>query len=342
MAWIFANSAQHYTTSAQAEDKVAYSRNAVTASAGAFGQPGIRPNADDAGGEMMNFAAQTVVVLQAHLILTAQYGVLVHFRNGDPGGPQCSLEIRSDGSIGFYRGPNASGGGTFLAQSAAAEFQFNVQHSFRCEVGFNDATGYILIHIDGREVLNATGLDTTASSLDDTCTQIRLYSGGSINFAAGYWSHIAIGDDPADADGYQPRVSAMFPTADGADETGAQTGGSAGDAFSVVDETTPDDSDYLEHDAGERNSFEFGDPPANLAAVYAVQSVARVFKTDADVVTARPYVTIGGTRYYGDTVEVPADVAYLTYMWNENPATAAAWAPSDITAPIEVGWERVT
>jgi hypothetical protein len=187
----------------------------------------------------------------------------------------------------------------------------------------------------------AEGLDNV-NQADAWCTQLRFFSAGTSNNALGYWSHIALGDAATDGiDGaatLQPRVTSSFATADGADETGAQTGGTGGSAYTAIDETTPDDTDFIDLDPGERTSFIFNAPPL-MGRCLGIQSVARVFKTDSDVVTGRPYLTIGGTRYYGDTVAVPADVAYLTYLWNLHPVRADEFVPADF--PIEAGWERV-
>lgn len=340
MGVFFANSYQHFTTAAQAMDKIAYTAVAPVAAAGAFGQPGTR-TAQDATGEQVNFAAKTTLVVQAHLILEAQYGRLAAFY--DSLAIQCTLEVRADGSLAFYRGAQSTAGGTLIdVASAAGVFQFNVQHSIRIEVVFSNTVGRVYLEVDGVAVINSAANKDTCAATTEECTHFHMWSAGSTGIALGYWSHLALADVVTDLAALQPRVSAMFATADGADETMAQTGGTGGQAWSVIEETTPDDTDYLDADPGERSSFLFGTPPANLARVLAVQSVARVFKTDADVCTARPYVTIAGTRYYGSTVAVPADVAYLVYVWDVNPATGVEWLPAAITAPIEVGWERVT
>lgn len=342
MAIFFMDSMAHYTTEAQAETKVANTGAAPVAATGAFGAPSVSPAGGTfTAGYKVNFAAISTVVLSGYFnasqIQTSQSGRWIEWRDvaqddGSNGGLQDTLYLYNNGQIQLYRFNKA--GGTKIAESAADVVQFNVQHHILVELVLHNTTGSILIKIDGDTVLSATGLDTNHLTTA-VASDIRLWGDGSTNEAAVQWSHVALADTSGEITG-QPIVEALFP--DGAGNYSQWNRSAGATNYSNVDETTPDDDTTYNYEstAGDRDSYTYSNMLHNAASILAVALVPRVKKDDATARTVKRFVRISGTDYDGTAVGVPAGYAYLQEVLQTNPATAAAWTPTEVNA-LEAG-----
>lgn len=342
--FFFMDSLQHYTTAAQRATKIAVCGVAPTAAAGAFGQPGSKPQSIGGGGDQINFGASyNELVVSVHWIPLSVRGTMFRI-NATPGG-QLEFQVETDGTLRVFSLPL----GTYIATSAAGAVTFNVQHHLRVAIICATGTGgRIIVDVDGNpavpstRVIDQSNINTDPQSFGGY-TFIQFSGDGESNQGNCYWSHILLGDDFADADGLQPRVSAVFATANAADNSMVQVGGTPADPKSVINETTPNDANWLEGDtAGQRNSFEFANTLPTIARVLAVATVPRVGKSDAATRAGRAYFVIGGTRYFGTTKAIPAAPAYLQEVFNTNPATGVEFTPAEVNAPLIAAYDVVT
>jgi hypothetical protein len=126
------------------------------------------------------------------------------------------------------------------------------------------------------------------------------------------------------------------PTSQGADADG--TG-----SYLDVDEEVFSDVDIITLSAsGHRQSFK---SPARLhtqSVVTGVTISCRAWFEAGGPSQIKPYLTIGGVRYYGPAFDLDLVAGAYQYTWAANPATAAAFTPAEASdANLEWGWEAV-
>jgi len=116
--------------------------------------------------------------------------------------------------------------------------------------------------------------------------------------------------------------------------------------YTAVDDgyyTPDDDVTYISSSTvGHKESFTVVEPGLARNAVFPrVILQYRARKTTADSVVIKPYLRIGGTRYYGDNKSLIATYGYYSYVWTLNPGNNECWKVSDLDG-IEIGVEVVT
>jgi hypothetical protein len=124
------------------------------------------------------------------------------------------------------------------------------------------------------------------------------------------------------------------PTVNGTDADGT------GD-YTDVDELLLDNTDYVELAApGDKQSFKAA--ARTLTSDILAVTVAGRLRSSAGGESAKPYLLIGGVRYYGDTFALSTGYLSYQYTWDNNPDTASPWTPSEANdADLEWGWESV-
>lgn len=126
------------------------------------------------------------------------------------------------------------------------------------------------------------------------------------------------------------------PTADGTDTDGTGT-------YADVDEYPYNDSDFLVlASAAERHSFTSPARTGTIDIITGVSVAARMKRDASGPQSARFYLKIGGTRYYGTTFALTLGMDGYQYAWPTNPATGTAWTTTDAEAAgLEWGIEAV-
>lgn len=144
----------------------------------------------------------------------------------------------------------------------------------------------------------------------------------------------------------EARSLALMPVSDGGDSVGFTANGAA-NLWDCVDEVNFDfDTTYNSSTgtSGDKHSVVCSSINSQMTSgeVASIQGVMVKVLASADAAEQiRPYLKIGGTRYYGTAVSPPSGrYEYAYYIWQTNPNTAAAWQHSELTA-LEIGYEVV-
>lgn len=189
-----------------------------------------------------------------------------------------------------------------------------------------DGDGEVAWYRAGVELASATGLTITAYG---DIAKVRLRNQANDNF----YSQIIV------TDGEQTTGWGCYtvpPNAEGIDTDG--TG-----AYTDVNEINRNDATYIALDtAGQKHSFGVATQTvANFVRGVAVAGAARrVDGTGPQQI--RPYVIVGGVRYYGDTFALTTVFANYEYVWQLSPATGVEWTTDEVNDPdFEFGWEAV-
>ncbi|MEJ7831352.1 MAG: hypothetical protein WKF79_00420 [Nocardioides sp.] len=123
--------------------------------------------------------------------------------------------------------------------------------------------------------------------------------------------------------------------------TGTDTGGTG--LFSDASETAFNDTTVISLPAaGDRRSLKAAARTATLAFVRGVTVSARLAYEVGGPTSVKPYLLIGGVRYYGTTFALSTVFQPFQFTWQTNPSTSAAWTTAQVNdATLEWGWEVV-
>jgi hypothetical protein len=118
---------------------------------------------------------------------------------------------------------------------------------------------------------------------------------------------------------------------------------SAGANYQCVDETQQNgDTDYVSTaTVGDIDTYNFGPLSTTPPAIFAVQTVITHRKDDAGSPTIAPYLKAGSTNHEGTAVAVLDSYSMTVEIFEQDPATSAAWTPSAVNA-LEAGVKLVS
>lgn len=203
----------------------------------------------------------------------------------------------------------------------------SVYHTYDVHVKKHATAGVVEFYYDGSLWSQATNIDT--SSFGDI-THVRLVYNGGGNAI----SEILITDNEPTI-GYG--VTTFWPLADGADTGGTGT-------YADVDELQTSTADFIALDtAGQAHCFTKG-THSYLFKISGVAIAAKMRVADGTGPQhVKPYVRIGGTRYYGTTFALTNGFTDYEYVWQTDPATGLDWDFEDVGSDtyMQFGWEAV-
>lgn len=243
--------------------------------------------------------------------------------------------------------------GTILAQivaatSGTAQFQVwngaafvNVGAAFAL-VG-NNVKGRADVHMKGGaaglvEVYYGTPGSQTlvvnaAASYASVINLVRIYHGCSANAV----TDTTVADEIVQTTSTLSSTSETKPpTSNGTDVNGTGT-------WADVDETPYNDVDVVTLGAsGQHQSFKAAARTQTQAVVTGITASCRAWYEAGGPSQLKPYLTIGGLRYYGTTFNLALTAAGYQYTWLINPATGVAFTTAEgNAATLEWGWEAV-
>jgi hypothetical protein len=260
-------------------------------------------------------------------------GAIFQFRD-NLGNAQCSLCVTTTGALALMRGTTS---GTVLATSANAIIG-NSWNFIEAKLTIADSGGVFEVRVNGEVWATYTG-DTKYSATLATANSIRLsgfpstiqvwYDDLYICDATGAVNNSYLGD---------VRVDTIFPSGVGASAQFAPTGSSTN--WENADDASPDeDTSYnASETAGHIDSFTFADLTTLNATIMGVQANILARKDDAGTRLLRAVTRVGSTNYEGADLTMTDSYIDHRTIWNQNPATAAAWTEAEINA-AEFGYK---
>lgn len=220
-------------------------------------------------------------------------------------------------------------GSEFVNATGVAPVESNVvltQYSLHVKKGAA-GTGLVELFVDG--ILKQTTGAIDLTSYGDMANAKFYYSGAR---RRSYVEVVATDGESTQDWG----VLTVPPSANGTDTDGT---GAASDVNEVVMNTAT----YLAFDtAAQKRSFvHTAITVENFVRGVTVSACARrVDGTGPQQM--RPYVIVGGVRYYGTTFALTTSFTDYQYVWSQNPATLTDWTTSDVNdTNFQMGWEAV-
>lgn len=271
---------------------------------------------------------------------------------------QMSVVVDINGALKFYRGMHLQGSsssfGTLLYTSDPCLVAGAWQH-VEIIMHFDNTSGWFRVAVDGVEVVPVqTGLDTLSNSDSILNDSFFLYSssatasGGSFYIDDYILYDPTVGDPLVDTDFAisNPQTDAMIgelqvwplrPNGDTAEADFAKSTGTVG--YSLIDETTPDDTDYIYSvTAGDLSEFDLEDLPVEITYIRGLGIHARMNKSDSGTA----YVKLGmkSVAATDDATERPLTVepTYWRDTIDVDPNSSARWTRSSLNA----AWLRIT
>lgn len=283
-------------------------------------------------------AQATWVVGSPYKISTLQAGTICTLL--DAGTAQCALILNVDGTLSVVRGTaTAVTGGTSTNAILAGTYYFI---EFKVTIADSISASSCKVRVNGVDWITvATGQDMKATA-NATANQVRLNcastTGNTTDFDEVY---ICDGTGSVNND-FLGDVKTVTGRPTGAGATTAWTP-SAGANWECVDDAAPDDdATYTESTTvGQVDTFAVPALTATPTAIHGVQVSFNVKKTDAGTASVAAVLRSGGTDYFGTTVALGTTYAYVTHIWETDPATGLAWTRAGVDAS-EPGYKYIS
>lgn len=234
-----------------------------------------------------------------------------------------------DGAIRARRG---AGNGTSIGLSASGVFPFNTWCYIEAKVTLHDTTGTVDFRIDGVSVLSLTGLDTKNAGTKAVFDSVSWGDGGSgvttqardfyVCNTAGTKNNDFLGD---------VRATFLPPTGDTTPEQWTPSTGS--DSFAVVDEATPNTTDYLQSSTpGHVTRMTLADLPDTTHEVFGLFVKSYAAKSDAGDASFRNGIFSDATVENGATNVL--STGFTTFMdgFELDPDGDVDWTPTSVNA----------
>jgi hypothetical protein len=229
--------------------------------------------------------------------------------------------------------------GTELGREAGARL-LNTWYFVEWEVVFNSTTGTTKVWVDGTEVINETGKDTTTTANNYANRYVDVSASTAFQIGETY-----VCDDqgaaPWNARLGPVRGYVLTPAADG--NYTAWTA-SAGNRFEAVDESPAPDGDttYItDNTPGNKNSVTLTNTAAGLGTIYGLAHYYNERRDDAGPHTVRSFLRINGTDYPEATDTCTASYVAHAYFDQVSPDTSAAYTTAEVDA-LEIGVETIS
>ena len=239
-----------------------------------------------------------------------------------------TLALNSSGTLSVTRA------GTVLATSAAT-ISLATDQYIELKATIHDTTGAYELRLNGVNILSATNVDTrnaSTASIDQislgpdgnpAATTTYLYDDLYVLDTSGSTNNDFLGD---------VRIDAIYPTADGTYTDWTPSTGS--DHYALVDESTPNGTDYVSSStAAEQDSFAMGSPPVLASEIImGVRVKVAALKDDAGSRSIKVGVRSGTTDSLSAAQALTTSQMIYSHILETDPNTSAAWLPGGIDA----------
>ena len=243
------------------------------------------------------------------------------------------------GSLAYLRAGGGGGvvaDGVSLGQSIPGIVSAGTWYYLEWKVKLHSSLGTAELRVNGVTVVSATGvntLGTVVANVTPTLVYFRIYSAhiDDVYFldSTGSTNNDFLGD---------VRVDVHRPTADGVQGWTPSTGVSH---YALVDETTPNTTDYNSTNTlNAVDTFVMEDLKNSGARIVAVATNMYHSKEDAGACLVAPVTRISSTNYVGlDYAPSASSYNYAQQFKEVNPATGLAWSESTFNA-TEFGYKK--
>lgn len=280
--------------------------------------------------------------------------MIAGFQSGNANVGQVSVFCDSNGRLLFYKDTNHSLSGemgTLIAQSDPCIVP-NAWNHIEIQVYSHATLGWVRAAVNSVHVFQATNLDTYYDSSQIVSvgfsqpyygTTAGVYNGDF--YMDDLYMYDFVGDSAVDTDfvpltdgsgiatNYIGELQAMYlpPNADGSETDWVRSSGAAD--YEMVDETTPNDADYIYSTAAtDLSEFDLTDLPEDITYIRGLQLLGRMSKADAGAAMIKFGMNSDGTTADSDEFPITVEPTYWWKFMNEDPDSGARWTRASLNA----------
>ncbi len=230
-------------------------------------------------------------------------------------------------------------GGSVLASSSDGVVSVGTYQYWEIKAYCHDTNGYVVIKIDGTEVINATGINTQYSGTGAfNYLHFRNYNNDS-NRDTFIDDFILMDNSGTSFNDFQGDLAIVghLPDTDGTDSDWTSTQANHYDSIDVIGSGW--DTDYIESSTeGHQDSYTIT-PGGTYPSILALEVAAHGINPGGGTAKIKPYAKIDSVDYYGDELTMPAGSdSKVSYIWETNPATGTLWSKT-VVQNSEFGFE---
>ena len=245
-----------------------------------------------------------------------------------------SIKLETDGRISAYRGNPITGSGTLLGTSTSPAIVANAWQHIELKVFLDDAAGTIEVRVEGVTVLSLTSQDTLNAA--GPCTQIAQgrasFSSGSHSYYTKDW---VLWDTAGTLNNDFMSSVAVYELIPDGDISFNWAASSGTTGWNLIDEAPPnDDTDYIYavDPAPAASKFSLTNLPVDVTTVKGLIAIARSKKTDGGDGNLQVGMVSGASTGLGSDRPITTAYTYWQDVFEVDPATGLAWAPSAVDA----------
>jgi hypothetical protein len=252
---------------------------------------------------------------------------------GTAGNCQVGLRLTTTGNIGVYRNcAIGASSGTQLGSDSANALTANTWYYIELVTTTDNSTGTVAVYVNGSVSgwINLTGQDTQQSANAYTNAFALGCSSNAVNqYFDDVYTVSGSGGTHTTRLGDVKCVAVNASTGDGA--VAQFTPSTGTDNGAMVDETTPDGDTTYNASAAAGNIDTYAFPAIGVSGtIYGLNIHNWVLKTDAGTCDAQSVARISSTNYLGTQTGVSTSYGYLSELYEQSPATTAAWTEAEI------------
>jgi hypothetical protein len=275
--------------------------------------------------------------------------VIFDFLTSDPHRSQIRCIADSNGALRFYRGGQTSfstiSPGTLVTQTDPILTSGAWNHT-EVQLYVHATAGWVRVAVNGVHRYQATNLNTLFNS-DNIVSigQHNPFTAAFNHYMDDYYIYDFTGNPAVDTD-FCPTVDGsgvgtnymgdlqvwpLFPNGDTASAAWAKSSGTVG--YSLINETPPDDTGYIDSTtAGDLSEFDLDDLPVNITYIRGLGIHARLSKSDAGAAMVK--LGMKSVAATSDAAERPVTVApaYWRDIINVDPNSTARWTRASLNA----------
>ncbi len=255
-------------------------------------------------------------------------GILVRFKY--EGATQTSLHLSWNGLLEARRGTSSSN----VLGLATEPLRVGTWNYIDVKVVLHDSTGSIQVRLNGQDIINATNVDTKASSGVVAYTSVFIEA-----FERGAWDDLYIYDDTGGDPSLQGSrvIENLLPESD---DTSQWTPSTGSDHYALVNDSTINDTTYISHDTiNEVDDWNYSNITEIDGGILGLAQFTRVSTDTGGVRTVNSLCESNSTEDL-DSVALSEGFNTLYRIIDEDPDTSTAWTVGGVNAAtfgVEVG-----
>lgn len=330
MAFRFMDSFDHYATASMGDKWTSVSNPEINSAYSRFaGGQGLRMNQLTSQRNVVKVIDAQATWVFGFALKIEGYGTVDFFRLIDSSTTQLSLRMTSGGLIQLSRGSS----GAAILGTGTLVFQPLVWYYVELKVTINDTTGAYEVRVDGASQFSGTSADTQATANASADRFQFLGSGDDNSSGPKQFDDLYVLDGTGGSnDDFlgDLRIQAIYPNGNGNSSQLVGSDGNSTDNYLLVDETQPNDADYVESSTpGDKDTYTYGNLTPTAGSVYAVQPIPRAAKTDAGTREIVSVARLSGTEEDGPVQTLSASVQYLYDIRSTKPG-GGSWSITDV------------